>query len=200
MTGSRVQAGVPAGGQFTTQHRTEGDVELVDPTDHPFNPYRYLPADAEQVVRFPANVTEARAALRNTRGEPDGAVRTVFLDMRSLPREADVVGPSDGRPLLVVIESGFGRLNIRSGNVVVRAASQFGNSIHAHGDSKVTVIAAQNRKVSTSAVGRSSVVIIPDSGAHGYQGVYGPHAHTVIEDVGTYHRMTVYEHRDRDGE
>lgn len=197
MTVSRVQPGVPAGGQFATQQRSESEVQLSDPTDQPFNPYRYVPAGVPRTSRFPQNVTQARAALRNRRGEPNGAVRVVFLNMRCLPPEADVTGPADGRPLLLIIDGGFGRLNIRSGNVVVRAGSRAGNVITSLGDSQVTVIASKERKVSTSARDNSRIAIIPDEGSRGYQGVYGPDANTIVRDVGTDHRVAVYEHRDR---
>ncbi len=138
------------------------------------------------LMSFPKNVTEARQALKNIRGDKVNgfkAARYVILDNDSLPGSADVYGPIDGRPLLISVLSGFGSLNVHSGNVIIEADSRFGNVIKAYDDAKVTVIAGDGKKVSTEAYDKSEITIVPGEKSRGFAGVYDD-ANIIVKDNG----------------
>lgn len=129
------------------------------------------------VTRQPTTAAEARAAVRNIRGEADGAERVVYLDhFKTLPDELDVFGPKDGRPLYIYVMSGLPRLHVRGGNVTVHALSTWGNSITAHEGSNVKVLAGPV-KVSTHTEAGGTLHLDADTGTKGYQH---------IEDGGTF--------------
>lgn len=155
------------------------------------------------LMSFPKNITEARAALKNLRGDKVmgfKATRYVILNNNSLPYSADVYGPTDGRPLLISVLSGFGTLNVRSGNVIIEAESGFGNVIKSHGDSKVTVIAGDGKKVSIDARDHSEVTIVPGEKSRGRAGVYDD-ANITIKDNGYEHSHHVSEtHKNVSGD
>ena len=121
-------------------------------------------------------------------------MRAVFLDSYSLKDDLEVIGPADGRPLLIVVQSGFGQLTIKSGRVVVAARSQYGNSIYAEGQSHVTVIADSGKKVSTHASGQAEVTVVPGDGTWGLQSA-DDNASILIAAVGTTHEMRTRERR-----
>ena len=182
-------------GQFRNKSWSDPEVTLDPGARHgpdwsrePFNLFVYSGVGSNTADRFPANITEARAAVRNSRGEPGGGVRAVFLYSNCLPDYLDVVGPADGRPLLIVVESGFGQLKIKSGRVVVAARSRSGNAVHAEGNSNVTVIADNGKKVSTHASGQAEVTVIPGDGTWGLQTTEDD-ASILIAEVGTAHIM-----------
>jgi hypothetical protein len=121
------------------------------------------------VTRHPQTAAEARAAVRNIRGEADGAQRAVYLyDFKTLPEELDVFGPKDGRPLYIYVMSGLPRLHVRGGNVTVHALSSWGNSITAHEGSNVTVLAGPV-KISTHTEAGATLHLNADTGTKGYQ-------------------------------
>lgn len=176
-------------GEFGTHRRDDADVNLTNKT-WSTNIFDYSGVGSETVDRFPKNATEARAALRNVRGEPEEGVRAVFLARHSAPDNPEVRGPADGRPLLIVVNSGMIRLNVVSGNVVVFSGSRWGNVINTSGDATVTVIAAEGRKVSLQATGRSRITVLPEPGARGLSFVRDE-AHITFEDTGFEHSMRV---------
>jgi hypothetical protein len=129
------------------------------------------------VTRQPKTAAEARAAVKNIRGEADGAERVVYLDhFDTLPDELDVFGPKDGRPLYIYVTSGLPRLHVRGGNVIIHALSSWGNSITAHEGANVKVLAGPV-KVSTDTKAGASLHLDADTGTRGYQH---------IEDGGTF--------------
>ena len=182
-------------GEFRARTHSDPEVTLdpgvrhgLDRSRDPFNLFVYSGVGSNTADKFPANLTEARAAVRNSRGEPGGGVRAVFLDDNSLRDDLEVVGPADGRPLLIVVESGFGQLKIKSGRVVVAARSRSGNAVHAEGQSNVTVIADSGKKVSTHASGQAEVTVIPGDGTWGLQTTEDD-ASILIAEVGTAHKI-----------
>lgn len=101
-------------------------------------------------TRRPDTAPEARAAVKNLRGEPDGGIREVILnDFPTLPDSLDVHGPKDGRELIVRVESGFTHLHIRSGNVTAHMLSPLGNPITIHDGARVTIRTAGTKLGST---------------------------------------------------
>lgn len=126
--------------------------------------------------RSPVGVTATRVCLRNSRGEADDAVRQVTLDWVSVPAASragdfDVVGPKDGRPLIIVLRDGLPRIRIVSGSVIVRANSGAGNSITIGDGATATIIAGHGCKVSTYAEAGSVVDFYAEPGARGYQDI-----------------------------
>jgi hypothetical protein len=106
--------------------------------------------------RAPVGSAQTAAALRNTRGEADGAVRRVILradtlGQRSTTRDFDVVGPSDGRPILVDVRGGMFRLKVTSGHAIVRADSGHGNVVTVSDGATATVLVENDRKMSLHA-------------------------------------------------
>jgi hypothetical protein len=116
--------------------------------------------DRPVVDNFPANITEARKVLKNSRGEPEGNVRHVWMSSRvdSAPDPFDVVGPKDGRPLVVHVGSGNPNLVVKSGNVIIEQGSTWGNTVTAQGDSQVVVIARAGVKSRVRAENNARVV------------------------------------------
>ena len=124
----------------------------------------------------PEGVTKTRAALRNARGVADGGIRVVSLDWRSIPAASDagdleVIGPKDGRPLIVHIFSGFPAIRVKSGHVVVVAESYAGHSLHFGDGSTGTVIGGDGRKVSITANAGSTVDYFAGADSRGLQAV-----------------------------
>ena len=121
-------------------------------------------------TRWPVGVTATRAALKNSRGEANGALRLVELTWDSVPPASDagdfvVAGPKDGRPLIVNIRSGFPRLVIESGNVVIMAESGAGHSINVEGSAHTTILCGAGRKVSsTTTAGGTTDVYLDEAG------------------------------------
>ena len=177
------------GGQFGTGRHGGDEVALADKV-WSMNPFYYSGVGMDTVDRFPRNATEARAALRNVRGEPNGGIRAVFLNDHSAPEDPEVYGPADGRPLIILVNGGMIRLNVISGNVVVHSGSWFGNVVRTSGDATATIIAGPGRKVSTEATGQSNITILPGEGARGL-GYSEDDAHITIVDMGVKHGIQV---------
>jgi len=116
-------------------------------------------------LHFPKSVGEARALVKNIRGDKDhngfDSVRRVVLNSKSLPDELQVYGPKDGRPLVLSIHSGFGKIQVKSGNVVIEADSNSGNVIEASGSSNVIVIDSGNRKITSKASENATLTLVP---------------------------------------
>lgn len=126
--------------------------------------------------RAPVGSAQTAAALRNTRGEADGAVRRVILradtlGQRSTIRDFDVVGPSDGRPILVDVRGGMFRLKVTSGHAIVRADSGHGNVVTVSDGATATVLVENDRKMSLHAERGSVVDLFAGVDARGYQHV-----------------------------
>ena len=179
----REKRGTPGGGRFAGHNRDESQAILAAEQTAAFRSLgeglssstagdadtflsdTFAGRDVE--VRRPVGVTATRAALKNSRGEADGAVRVVVITWDSVPAASDagnfaVVGPKDGRPLVVHVHSGFPQLLIESGNVVVIAESGAGHSIKVGGSAHATILCGEGRKVSSRTSGGGTTDIYLD--------------------------------------
>lgn len=123
--------------------------------------------------REPVGLTATRASLRNAAGDADGAVRMVSLTWDSVPPASDgeplqVVGPKDGRPLVIDVRSGCPTMTVASGHaVIVVGGSGFGITV-AEG-AKATILPQPGQKVSVTAEEGSNVDFYAESDNRGYQ-------------------------------
>jgi len=144
----------------------------------------------------PRGLTQTRRALRNARGEEDGSIRSVVISRASVPASTDagaieVVGPKDGRPLIVEVQSGFHDLGVTSGHVIILASSVSGHPITVKGGAHVELIARPGVKVSVTAEPGSTVDFHGGEGVRGYQrvepgatfNVFGNSSHLTISRV-----------------
>ena len=120
----------------------------------------------------PRGLTETRRALINRRGETDRGIREVHLDWDSVPPGSDatleVHGPKDGRPLIINVHAGCPRMDIASGNVIVKAGGN-GFSINVKDEARAKVIGVPGHKVSVTAEAGSIVDFYAEEGSRGYQ-------------------------------
>ena len=124
-------------------------------------------------VLTPKGLTETRRALRNARGETGRGLRIVHLSWDSVPPASDgepleVVGPKDGRPLIVHVHTGCPTMNITSGNVTVVAGGN-GFGITVQDGARATIIGEPGRKVGVTAEPGSQVDFFAEEGVRGYQ-------------------------------
>jgi hypothetical protein len=161
-TTARQPKGIPAGGQFAATTHTEpgivltgGRAEFVT-EKHLFE--RELAAlnvtDLDLHERYPATRSEAKRLLKNSRGEADGMVRAIHLDYTNAPEtevleKVEVVGPKDGRPIVIDVTSGIPSLKVMSGTAIIRARSSWGNSIDVGPGAEAIIIAEASSKVTT---------------------------------------------------
>lgn len=121
---------------------------------------------------LPRGLTETRRALTNRRGETDRGIREVHLDWESVPPGSgatlEVVGPKDGRPLIVNVHAGCPTMNIASGAVIVKAAGN-GFGIHVKDGARAKVIGVPGHKVSVTAEPGSIVDFYAEEDSRGYQ-------------------------------
>jgi hypothetical protein len=163
-TQTRVSQGVPTGGEFAAHKRADSSVTLSEtpaatgwPTSEERTGYELIDDAASRCpldLRYPKGLTETRAALRNTRGEPNKGVRIVQLTWASVPAASDagdieVHGPKDGRPIIIYIIGGFPRIKVKSGYAMIVANSGAGHSIEVQDGATALVVATKGRKVST---------------------------------------------------
>lgn len=139
----------------------------------------------------PIGVAKTRAALRNSRGEANGALREVTLDWDSLPaaRDADrleVVGPKDGRPIVIRVPSGFPALVVVSGYAVIVFNSACGNHATIESGAVASIFAGAGRKVSITTQTGGIVSFYGETGTRGLQHVEDGGlftAHGDIDDI-----------------
>jgi hypothetical protein len=136
--------------------------------------YADLLVDRDVVERHPVGVSATRAALRNSRGEASGAVREVTLDWESIPggsgaENIEIVGPKDGRPIIVRMPAGFPSLVAVSGCVVIVAGSSATRMTVR--ENATALVFAERGKVSLTAEPGSVVDFYAASGVRGYQRV-----------------------------
>lgn len=142
------------------------------------HPFDIIADETKLNFRIPQNLTEARAALKNVRGEKDEAVRCVLLRHTAVNKSGwvspkmEVHGPRDGRPLIVEVNSGMVHLKVMSGKVLIFADSSAGNSIYALGNSEVQVFVNSGRKATISAADSSSVVVHKGEKSWGHHSAY----------------------------
>lgn len=157
---TRQPKGIPAGGQFATTAHTEpgivltgGQAEFVNDR-HLFERELEAAAGPNAVLedRYPSTKSEARRLLKNSRGEEGGRVRLVSLDYTNSPdtepgNRVDVVGPKDGRPIVVDVTSGLPSLKVTSGKAIVRLRSGWGNAVDVGPGAEAVIIAPADAKV-----------------------------------------------------
>ncbi|HCB57546.1 MAG TPA: hypothetical protein DEP82_06340 [Arthrobacter bacterium] len=157
---ARQPKGVPVGGQFAATSHSEpgivltgGRAEFVNDT-HLYERELAALVGAGAVLeeKKPASKTEARRLLKNARGETDGRIRLVKLNYENAPdsevgERVDVVGPKDGRPIVIDVVSGLPRLKVISGTAIIRMRSNWGNSIDVGPSAEAIVIAPADSKV-----------------------------------------------------
>ncbi|WP_427019394.1 hypothetical protein ACQCSX_22135 (plasmid) [Pseudarthrobacter sp. P1] len=164
MSAARQPAGIPSGGQFAaTTHAEPGIVlgagygqvaRFVTTRDLFEREVAAATGGAEQDHKHPERKAEAKRLLVNTRGERDGKVRHIHLDSSNSPdakigEHVQVVGPKDGRPIIVSISSGLPRLKVTSGTAIIRADSRWGNSVSVGPGAEAIIIADADSKVTT---------------------------------------------------
>lgn len=134
-----------------------------------------LLSDHSLITRHPTGIIALRSALRNGRGEANGAVRRVLLDWASAPAsrsvdELTVIGPTDGRPLVIEVTDGAPELVITSGHVIVTFDSASGSGCTVMRGAMATIFVEAGRQVAITARSGSTVHL------HGAPGSSGSHS------------------------
>lgn len=181
---SRREAARRSTGEFGRQEHTTPELTLTRTrTRHPDNIGASV-EDGERVLYvaeyvhgfktqlLPRGLTATRRALTNRRGETDRGIRAVYLDWESVPPGADgaldVVGPKDGRPLIIHVQAGCPTMNIVSGRVIVNAGGN-GFGITVQDGARAEVIGKPGHKVSVTAEKGARVDFYAEEGSRGYQ-------------------------------
>lgn len=141
--------------------------------------------DASVNAIEPQTPTRTRNALLNFAGEPDGAVREVSLN--HVPNRGGphlVVGPMDGRPLIVRITAGHRDLRVLSGNVFIFASDDQGTAVSIASGATVTVFAAPDCPVATVTADGGTLDLHTAPGATGTQQVAAGAAFTLHGEPG----------------
>lgn len=184
---SRREAARRPSGEFGAQEHTAPELTLAPTRSRNRNPENIGSSveDGERVLFVaeyvhgfmtqirPRGLTATRRALTNRRGETDRGIRAVYLDWESVPPASDagpldVVGPKDGRPLIIHVQAGCPTLNIVSGRVIVNARGN-GIGITVKDGARADVIGQPGHKVSVTAERGSSVDFYAEEGSRGYQ-------------------------------
>lgn len=124
-------------------------------------------------VLSPKGITATRRALRNARGETGRGLREVHLSWDSVPPAADyepfeVIGPKDGRPLIIHVHSGCPDMTISAGDVTIAGGGN-GFGITVLGGARATIISSRTDKFSVTAEPGSRVDFFAEEGVRGYQ-------------------------------
>lgn len=159
---ARQPQGIPVGGQFAaTSHAepgivlTGGQAEFVSQS-HLYERELAAVAGPDAVIeeKYPSTKSEARRLLKNARGEAGGKIRMVRLEAYSSPdtepgERVDVVGPKDGRPIIVDVRSGIPNLKVASGTAIIRPLSNWGNSVDVGPGAEAIIVADASYKITT---------------------------------------------------
>lgn len=138
-------------------------LEKFPPDEYEGQPYTnlnyYFDDNKSNEHKRPATLSALRASLKNVRGLKDDAVRVVYISSHSTKNlnyseGLEIYGPKDGRPLIINNSSGFQKLFVKSGNVVILADSHAGNVIHVDDEHKgnVVIIAGEDSKVTIESI------------------------------------------------
>lgn len=159
-TTTRQPKGIPVGGQFAATTHTEPGIVLTGGQAEFVNDRHLFARELEAAAgpnavleeRDPSTKSEARRLLKNSRGEECGRVRLVSLDYTNSPdtepgNRVDVVGPKDGRPIVVDVTSGLPSLKVTSGKAIVRLRSSWGNAVDVGPGAEAIIIAPADAKV-----------------------------------------------------
>jgi hypothetical protein len=177
MTQTRQPEGIPTGGQYAAAQHLEPGIVLTASgarfvnTDDLFDRELEAAAGGAPITdSYPSTRAKARAALVNTRGEKDGAVRFVHLENHNAPDgQVDVVGPRDGRPIVISVEDALPSLNVYSGKAVVLANSRWGNSITVKAGAEAVIIAPLENKTTVMVEDGGKATIVCESENHNFR-------------------------------
>ncbi|MFE6966748.1 hypothetical protein ACFVAJ_16690 [Agromyces sp. NPDC057679] len=116
----------------------------------------------------PATHDELVDAIRSVDGTPDGESPVIHI-AAPLGRliDTDLAGPADGRPLIVNVAIGAGRLRVTSGYVIIRIDSSSPLEISVGDRTDVNVIVEPGRRASIAAHGDSVTTVYVGEGARG---------------------------------
>lgn len=159
---ARQPQGIPVGGQFAATFHAEpgivlsgGRAEFVSES-HLYERELAALAGPDAVIeeRHPDTKSEARRMLKNARGEAGGKIRMVRLEAYCSPdtepgERVDVVGPKDGRPIIVDVRSGIPSLKVVSGTAIIRPLSNWGNSVDVGPGAEAVIVADASYKITT---------------------------------------------------
>jgi hypothetical protein len=158
----RQPQGIPTGGQFAATSHAEPGIVLAGGRAEFVNDSHLFERELESLAgasasieeKYPASKSEARRLLKNARGEADGALRRVNLDYTVSPdtnpgEKVEIIGPKDGRPIIVDITSGIPSLKVTSGTAIIRPRSGWGNSVDVGPGAEAIIIAPADSKVTT---------------------------------------------------
>lgn len=133
---------------------------------------------AEREVRSlaPTGITATRRAVRILGSDDRDSTQLVSLTWGSVPPAVDkpleVSGPSDGRPLLIDVQSGCPTMTVQKGKVVIRVGGNgFGITVAA--GAHAVVIGQPGHKVSITAEAGSTVDFYTEPDSRGYQSIAG---------------------------
>ncbi len=115
----------------------------------------------------PANVTEARKALRASR---EKGVRHVELTWQSMDGEKpiDIAGPKGDGELIVDIRSGMLRLNVVSGHVTIRDKAGSGGQVVIGDGALATILIGPDVKLAVDCEDGSTVKVHPHETSRGW--------------------------------
>lgn len=159
---ARQPKGIPAGGQFAATTHAEPGIVLAGHRAEFVSESHLYARELEALAgpgavieeKHPATKSEARRLLKNTRGEAGGKIRLVRLEAFSSPdtepgERVEIVGPKDGRPIIVDVRSGIPNLKVVSGTAIVRPLSNWGNSVDVGPGAEAVIVADASYKVTT---------------------------------------------------
>ncbi|WP_230854516.1 hypothetical protein [Arthrobacter terrae] len=173
----RQPKGIPVGGQFAATIHAEpgivlagGRAEFVGER-HLYQRELAALAGPDAVIeeKYPATKSEARRLLKNTRGETGRKIRVVRLDYSNAPdselyERVEIVGPKDGRPIVVDVVSGLPRLKVMSGTAIVRMRSNWGNAVDVGQGAKAIIIAPAETKTTIECdKGGTAILVSPSA-------------------------------------
>ena len=124
--------------------------------------------DAVFEAKRPATKSECKRLLSNPRGEKDGKVRVVDINWEIAPDSdggdrVEIVGPKDGRPIVLNLHSGIPYLRVASGKAIILADSSWGNSIDVADGAEATVIASRDTKTSVDVAEGGKATLVSDT-------------------------------------
>ncbi|GAA4032625.1 hypothetical protein GCM10023063_14900 [Arthrobacter methylotrophus] len=161
-TTARQPKGISSGGQFAATAHSEPGIVLTGSRAEFVNEQHLYERELEALAgpdavieeKYPRTGSEARRLLKNTRGEADGKIRMVRLEAYCSPdtepgEHIEIVGPKDGRPIIVDVCSGIPNLKVVSGTAIIRARSNWGNSMDIGTGAEAVIVSSAGYKITT---------------------------------------------------
>lgn len=126
---------------------------------------------AQIIPKRGATNSESRRLLQNIRGEKDGKVRLVHLDVHNAPARAHIIGPEDGRPIAVSVTrvpAGVRHiLEVRSGKAVISTDTD-GSTIEVADGAHAIIIAPSHRRVNVEVAAGGKATLVSESEDNGF--------------------------------